>query len=576
MGKRLLYFLINVLWFLLCIKQQINFKRSSSNVEHTQQRLLLRILKRNSNTIYGRRFGFSKIADSNDFRMKVPLSTYDSYVPYINLIREGKQHVITSEQVLALIPSSGSTAPSKYIPFTQSLRQQFLQGINPWFFNLFTSKKRLLFGSSYWSVTPLGTENKNAGIKVGFEDDSEYLGSLGRYLSRILFAVPKEVASIKDIEAFRYVTLLFLLKDRNLAYISVWNPTFLPLLLQPLLKWHESLINDIRNGTITSSVSIDGELRQRISERLPQDKRRAKELSAIFKRWEEGNKKSPRTRSLYEVLWSNLALISCWADGNAAHYVQQIKECFPNVEIQPKGLMATEGIISFPCAAKGKAVLSINSHFFEFIEIEKTVHAIEGCFHETKLAHQLTLGRLYSVVITTGGGLYRYRLQDIIKVVGFKDQCPLIRFMGKENKISDLFGEKLNEYHIGCALKAVFKEYSLAPSFYMVAPEKELFNHSHFYAVFLQFASPNNRSKGMLESLNEAIERKLQENYHYKYCRNLGQLSKLRIFMINPEFDVQETYLRTQQAFSQRIGGIKTATLSSKTGWSKIFGGNFV
>ena len=49
------------------------------------------------------------------------------------------------------------------------------------------------------------------------------------------------------------------------------------------------------------------------------------------------------------------------------------------------------------------------------------------------------------MILTTSGGLYRYRLKDIVRVTGFAGSVPLIKFMGKQDKVSDLFGEKLNE-----------------------------------------------------------------------------------------------------------------------------------
>lgn len=577
MFKKILYFFANSIWFLLCVKYHYYFKRSSLNIEYAQERLLLRILKRNSKTVFGKKYGFSRINNIADFRTRVPLSTYDSYSAYIELIWQGKQNVLTKESVLAMVPSSGSTAPSKYIPFTKSLQREFLNGINPWICDLFLNKKRLLFGSSYWSITPIGENNKiNGRIKVGFEKDSEYFGKSGKYLLNILFAVPKEVAQIKDIEAFRYVTLLFLLRDKNLSYISVWNPTFLMLLLKSARDWNQMLINDIKNGTITLPVNLNIELKNKILKKLSRNTKRAEELSFIFGRWKRKGSTLLDGVSLYEEIWPNLVLVSCWADGNASYYMEELKTFFPRVEIQPKGLIATEGVVSFPLIGDTGAALSINSHFLEFIEIEKIEQAKVEYFQNTLLAHQLRVGKLYSVIITSSGGLYRYRLQDVVRVVGFRKQCPLIRFVSKENKISDLFGEKLNEHHVLHVLNEVFKRYSLSPSFYMIAPEKELNGSNYFYTVFLQFTRQNNGLNNLLKSLLEEIEGKLQENYHYRYCRDLGQLSKLRLFVINSDSNTQETYLRTYRSSGQRLGGIKPSILSTRVGWSNVFDGVFI
>ena len=57
----------------------------------------------------------------------------------------------------------------------------------------------------------------------------------------------------------------------------------------------------------------------------------------------------------------------------------------------------------------------------------------------TVLAHELELNKQYEVVLTTSGGLYRYKLRDIIEVMGFDEGVPLFRFVGKAGYISDLF-----------------------------------------------------------------------------------------------------------------------------------------
>ena len=72
------------------------------------------------------------------------------------------------------------------------------------------------------------------------------------------------------------------------------------------------------------------------------------------------------------------------------------------------------------------------------------------------LAHQLIAGRDYQVIVTTGGGLYRYPLGDRIRVTGFVHGAPCFRFVGREGLVSDFFGEKLDaafvEKVIRCAI----------------------------------------------------------------------------------------------------------------------------
>ena len=79
------------------------------------------------------------------------------------------------------------------------------------------------------------------------------------------------------------------------------------------------------------------------------------------------------------------------------------------------------------------------------------------------------------MVLTTGGGLYRYRLQDLVEVTGHTAPgggCPVLRFVGREGHVSDWFGEKLHERHVRTALEGVLAAGALQPEFAMLACER--------------------------------------------------------------------------------------------------------
>ena len=204
--------------------------------------------------------------------------------------------------------------------------------------------------------------------------------------------------------------------------------------------------------------------------------------------------------------------------------------------------------------------------FFEFKEYNK---------NNVRLAHELEQDKKYEVVLTTSGGLYRYNLEDIVKVTGFKNQCPLLKFMGRGSNLSDLFGEKLNELHVASVLQETFKKYELQPHFFMVSPEKIGKFDSPSYALFIESDKPSNRLLAVAETLDE----KLQENYHYKYCRKLGQLGPMKIFRVtnsNNSKRASDIYLEERQEKGKKIGNVKPAVLNSQIGWSKIFNGSFI
>lgn len=555
MLKRILITFANILWFLFCFKDYFLFKIACFNVEKNQKSILDKIISTNKNTNFGKNFGFNKIETISDFQSSIPITTYEDYMPYIEEIKRGKDNILTKDKVLLLEPTSGSTSASKYIPYTKSLQNDFQRGLAPWIFDLFLHHKKLFTGSSYWSITPKvpPVETSNNKVKLGFEEDSEYFGFLEKYLINFLTVMPKEVAQINNRETFLYVSLLFLIKDSNLSLISVWSPTFIDILFSNLLKWLDMLIIDLENGTINNSFKLEKNLSTTLTKKLGKNSKRAKQIEFIL----HDLKKLANAKSLYEKLWSNLTLISSWGDGNSSIYLNCIKKYFPNVEVQHKGLLATECFISFPMVGIEGHLLSIRSHFFEFLDVEDQI---------LYLANQLRKGNKYSLIITTAGGLYRYRLGDVVEIIDFYKNNPIIKFVSREDTVSDLFGEKINEEHLKTILNQTFDRFAIKPEFYILTPHYDLSIQKHRYVLYIE----SKENKDFIR-LKDSIEEGLKENFHYKYCRELGQLDEVGIFRINK--DGIKNYTEMCNKYSQKIGDIKPKILRIELDWSQCFDG---
>ncbi len=553
--------LVNGLWYLLSWPESFAFRLARHNVAGAQQKLLLKLLRRNAGTEFGRRYGFGAIRSVAEYQARVPLSSYDDYQEAIARIGAGQQMVLTREPVLLLEPTSGSTTATKHIPYTAALKAEFQRAIAPWVVNLFGHEPTLMGGQAYWSVTPVTRRNSYtpAGIPIGFEEDSEYFGGWQRHLIRSVLAVPPLVRLIDEMEAFRYVSLLFLLRSRSLTLISIWNPTFLTLLVKPLSDWWPRLARDIAAGTLSPPTPLAPDLQKQLNTLNQPDGRRAAEIQSAF---HSGNNPG----SIHARLWPRLRLISCWADAQAAPFVPKLNRLFPQARVQGKGLLATEGFVSFPLESQpAGAALAVRSHFFEFLPVDRGPDQRANS-STPRLAHELESGENYAAVISTGGGLYRYRLHDLVQVVGYWGSCPLLKFVGKESYISDWFGEKLNELHVRLALDEVFGRHSLQPAFAMVACDERAGQYA--YTLFIESREALDEE---LILIGQELEAKFQTNYHYRYCRNLGQLDSLRVFRV--EDDALETYLSTCQSHGQRAGDIKPVTLHRLGGWSRAFRG---
>jgi hypothetical protein len=542
---------LNTTWMLKAAAEAWAFRRATCAVAATQAHVLAAVLRDNAGTDFGRRHGFEHIRTPRDFQERVPLSVHEDYAPGLARVAAGEPNVLTAERVELLEPTSGTTGGEKLIPYTASLRRQFQRAVAAWVADLFWHRPAVRRGRAYWSISPaLGGPRRTAGgTPIGFDDDAAYLGSLERFALDRLLVVPPEVARLPHLEAFRYCTLLHLLRARDLALVSVWSPTFLTALLAPLSEWQDLLLADLRHGTLSPPVPIPEPVAERLKPRRP-DASRAAQLSAVLR-----SHLSP-TEQLQRV-WPRLAIISCWADAAAAQQLPALRGLFPRVAIQPKGLLATEGCVTFPLEGRAAPVLAVRSHFFEFQEQGG------GC----RLAHELERGGRYRVVLTTGGGLYRYQLRDEVEVAGFEGQCPLLRFLGKADRISDLVGEKLAEVHVRAVLDRVFTRHGLAPPFALLVPVEGI---PPRYRLYLQ-GGPGEALPARAV-LADDLETGLCENPHYCYAVRLGQLTRAEVALLSPRAESGwRVYERRCVAQGQRAGNVKPAALDARPGWPDVF-----
>ncbi len=542
--------LANSLWLAACLPEYCRFHRAVTRVADEQAALLASIVSANADTAFGRMHGFKSIRCVSDYQSRVPVRDYDGHQEWIDRAAAGEKQVLTGEPVRLFEPTSGSTGSSKLVPYTSMLQQQFSRGVQAWIADLFLRHPKLLTGRAYWSVSPMATKARytSGGIPIGFEDDAAYLGGWQQRLVGRAMAVPGTLSRIESLDTVRYLTLLFLVHCRDLRLISVWNPTFLSLLMECLPHWGEEIARDLEDGTISRSP-----MPAELLPRLHPDPRRAQDLRASLR--------SATAAERHASLWPGLRLISCWTDANAAAPAAELRILFPQAQIQGKGLLATEGLVSIPLIGHDGAALAVRSHFFEFLPV-----APSGEMGAAQPAHELVQGRQYSVVMTTGGGMYRYRTGDLVEVTGHFHGCPLIRFLGRHDQVSDWFGEKLNEAHVGRILRESFQDNAVSPSFAMLACDTR---PAPAYVLYVEVEAPDS----VLDHVARKIEESLCGNSGYHYARQLGQLAPLRVFRAE---HAAASYLAHAIRRGQRSGDVKPAALDRRDMWSQVFHGRFV
>jgi hypothetical protein len=524
---------VNVVWAAASAPAWSRYRSALRAPAAAQQRVLMSCLRRNADTVFGREHAFDSIRSVADYQSRVPPVSYDDIAPLVHRAARGEAHVLTRAPLERLVPSSGSTAAAKLIPFTADLRGEFTTAIDAWLADLFLSRPALMSGSAYWSISPLASTActlEGSAVPIGFDSDSRYLGGARQALARSVLAVPDEIAQLQDVEAFRYVTALFLVRARDLRLISVWHPSFLEGLLDCVETHRDRLIHDVDRGSISlPAASVAPGVRARLASLLAPAPARAAQLRRAG-------------RHALEI-WPHLSLISCWSDGPARPPAASLARRCSGIAIQPKGLLATEAVVTIPF--DGRHPLAIRSHFFEFVETGGRL----------TLAHEVRRGAEYTLLLTTGGGLYRYRLRDRVVVDDFVHDTPSLRFLGRDDRVSDLFGEKLSDGFAGCVLEQLFP--GAPPQFALLAPDRTLDGVA--YTLFVA-------GDGVVApDLAARLERALRLNPQYAWCVDLGQLRPARVARVGP--GAMSAFIGASVAGGQGLGDVKPVSLSSATGW---------
>jgi hypothetical protein len=247
-------------------------------------------------------------------------------------------------------------------------------------------------------------------------------------------------------------------------------------------------------------------------------------------------------QSLAKSIWPRLSLISCWGDAGSRQYLEQLKKSEPAIVVQAKGLLSTEGCVSFPMGTAGGHVPAIESTFLEFLT--------ESSSAETLLLDRLEMGQSYEVIMTTFGGLYRYRTGDQIKVIDFHEGLPSFEFIGRTNQVIDLVGEKVPLQVLHEVTTRCLDSGSGTERFWVVAPVSSTPAYYRFYVSGLS----------ELATLADEILLRLRENPHFVNAESLGQMAKPEIRCLPDTFTIHSFHSLKSDIGSQ-LGALKESRI---------------
>ncbi|MDH5325262.1 MAG: GH3 auxin-responsive promoter family protein [Gammaproteobacteria bacterium] len=476
---------------------------------------LWRCLKENQATDYGHQCQFERIQSVDDYREFVPLCGYGDAHHSIERIAQGEPDILFKGRAVAFEITGGSGGGPKLIPYSSRSLEDFRLALLPWLGRV--AQKLSDTAKAYWAISPAMRMQQftTGGIPLGLSDGA-YLGKDVLPLLAELSAVPSDVAQLTEYHQWQRLSLYYLLRSYDLQFISIWSPTFFITLLDGLLQQQDSLLALLRFGCHEPGMKVeaDAQALQRFKAFL---------LDADCER-----------------LWPQLSLVSCWTHASSETYYHQLQQRLPYTQFEAKGLLSTEGVVTVPDTA-GLCRLARGCGFYEFLH--------DGDIY---LPRELQPGSSYEVIMTTSGGLYRYRTGDRVVCESVQSDDPVLRFEGRMGRVSDLVGEKLTESFVSHCIEGV-------SGFRMLVPSKE---SKPGYILLVDSGGQVSPSQCV-----QQVERQLKRNPQYAYALQIGQLRPLRLGVMEKALS---RYLFCASK-TQRLGDIKVPALLLDTDRLSLF-----
>ncbi len=413
------------------------FLKAHQRTAQVQDRLLAELLRRHADTAFGADHGFARLRGYGDFASAVPVGDYETHRPYMDRVLRGQTSALLppGEKVLMFSRTSGTTGEPKHIPVTSRFLWEMRRGWNIWGLAALNDHKAAWLRPILQISSPMREAESPTGLPCGAI--SGLLATTQKRIVRRMYVVPQTVAAVADPEVKYYVTLRCAI-GRDVAFITTANPSSTIKLIETGQAHAERLIRDVADGTL----SPPGELPPAAAAAC-----RFRPDTPAARRLVEGIRRDGRL--LPRHFWQ-LTYLANWTGGTLGLYLRRLRELFGDVPIRDIGLLASEGRFSVPLRDGSAAgVAEIVGNFLEFIPAELA----DQSNPPTVRAHEVRIGGEYSLVVTNWAGLWRYNMDDRVRVVDRLGQSPVFEFLSRGSQTANITGEKITEYQVVEAMR---------------------------------------------------------------------------------------------------------------------------
>jgi|GEM_PF-1690687 len=508
----------------------IAFGERCRDVGGAQEELLLRLVKRNGQTELGRRLNVPQVRSLDDLRRLVPITDYDAIQPELQCALAGDPNQLVPGRPTFFGMTSGTTGRAKYIPIDEAYRAEFQSTVQHFLYGIVRDHPTALSKKALYLVGPAALEITAGGATAG-SISGHNLRRLPA-LIRSLYAAPADAFEIPDAERQAYAVARFALAAELSSAFAV---TTAPLAFvgASMERNTEALLRDIHDGTL-DATGIPPQLHGTLSQSLKRDPARAAVLAS---RVAGGKRPIPKN------FFPDLALISCWHHASAGSHLPALRDLWGDVPIRPGLYSATEGWMNVPLSDAHpthppSGVLAADAVVLEFL----------GADGVARFAHELHAPGRYEVLITSGAGLWRYRIGDEVEVTGFFEQltaatpkptghAPMFHFVQKAGNVLSLAHDMTSEAHVRQAIYAALSDARR----WVFGPSPDTVDS---YRVILESAD---REEGSIDPRAVTLDGALRAaNMGYNADRLDGLLRPIEVTTATPAtFDAWEAGRRT-------------------------------
>ncbi len=476
---------------------------ATGNPRSAQKALLRRILVTNANTHFGARHNFRQIRNPEAYRRAVPTKTYEDLRKYVDVQDRTGEPYLTADRPVYYHRTSGTLGSAKDIPVTSAGLTRVKE--NQQLFAYSVARGTRAFEGRVLGITGQAVEGlMPSGVPYGSAS-----GLLYKRMSKLVrrkYVLPPEVADIEDYDLRYFATAAFALAERNVTGIGTANPSTLVRILDLIQSEPEALIEAVHEGRLPDGADLPAE------STLTPDRGRARELEGLL---------AAKGVLDYAAIWPNLKGIMTWTGGSCGVPLRRLADSIPaGTSIIELGYIASEfqGTVNID-AAENVCVPTLLDNFFEFVERETR----EAGGRDFLLLDELEEGGEYYVFVTTQDGLYRYDMNDIVRVTRMINATPCLEFVQKGKGVTSITGEKLYEKQVLDTVMAATVRLGVSVKFFVMLADQEA-------AMYTLYLEASGREPYQASGLANAVDRGLREaNIEYDGKRGSGRLAPVEI-----------------------------------------------